>query len=117
MLLMSDDLAGRLDEKIINEVIDEDLTLQIVLGDESLKFGVLSVTLNDRQASLTFKTQGSLAFELMTRPQHVTCHLLCNGRARSFKLQDHTVTWDNAEGKQLCTIITSLDSARGVTNE
>lgn len=117
MILMSDDLAGRLDESIVNDDISDELTLQIKLDNLSYKFGVLSASICEDSISLTFKTSGSTAFDLMSRRQEVVCYLLCGSKVIDFPLTKPTVTWDNTEGKQLCTIVTILDSARGVTNE
>lgn len=124
MILMSEGLADR----VILDHIEEDsadsnqqsstsdnlqldeqkANVQFSVGNEIIRCAVKKLTLSTDSIVITFVSVPSLPLRLRENIP-VRCILRCGSHVLDFDLQSFDVTWDNMEGKQLCTIISKIE--------
>lgn len=123
MLLMSEGLADRVildhEEDMIDDQVQEskdtsDLLseqkaiVQFNINNEIVRCPVKKMTLSSDSISTTFVAVPSLALRLRENAP-VRCILSCGSYQLDFDLRTFDATWDNMEGKQLCTIISKIE--------
>ena len=124
MILMSESLTDRVilehdeeDNVSGNEQISEGdnlhlneqkATVQFSIGNEIIRCAVKKMTLSTDNITITFVAVPSLPLRLRENVP-VRCILSCGSHVLDFDLQSFDVTWDNMEGKQLCTIISKIE--------
>lgn len=123
MLLMSESLANRvnldqeedeIDEK--DQAIKDESTqlseqkaiVQFNIGNEVIRCPVKKMTLSADSITTTFVAVPSLPLRLRENAP-VRCILACGSYLLDFDLRSFDATWDNMEGKQLCTIISKIE--------
>jgi hypothetical protein len=123
MLLMSEGLADRVildheeDERAEKDQENSDMPdqlneqkaiIQFNIGNEIVRCPVKKMTLSNDSISTTFVAVPSLPLRLRENAP-VRCILSCGSYLLDFDLHTFDATWDNMEGKQLCTIISKIE--------
>lgn len=123
MLLMSEGLADRIildqDEDVHDAKDQENIdvpdqlreqkaVIQFNIGSEIVRCPVKKMTLSNNSISTTFVAVPSLPLRLRESAP-VRCILTCGSYLLDFDLRTFDATWDNMEGKQLCTIISKIE--------
>lgn len=124
MILMSESLTDRVilehieeeasgsiqqDSEVDNLHLNEQkAAVQFAIGNEIVRCAVKKMTLSTDSISITFVTVPSLPLRLRENVP-VRCILSCGTHVLDFDLQSFDATWDNMEGKQLCTIISKIE--------
>jgi len=122
MILMSEGLADRVileheeDDVETTQSADEQMPhlqdqkaqVQFIIDNDVISCAVRKMTLSADSISITFVSVPSLPLRLRESAP-VRCILSCGKHILDFDLRIFDATWDNMEGKQLCTIISKIE--------
>lgn len=123
MILMSEGLADRVileheeddyvekdqeNSAMPDQLNEQKAIIQFNVGNEIVRCPVKKMTLSNDSISTTFVAVPSLPLRLRENAP-VRCILSCGSYLLDFDLQTFDATWDNIEGKQLCTIINKIE--------
>lgn len=114
MLLMSDDLLSRV---TVPQVSDLDTDVDAAHAEAVIVFKCIDdvitcpikrFCISKDKIEVSFTSLPSLVLMLRDMADTTICRLTSGGRVLEFTLQNFTVTWDDTEGKQLCTIVSLM---------
>lgn len=122
MILMSESLTDRVileheedgadtaapDISQLSDLHDQKAHVQFSIGNDVIDCAVRKMTLSADSISITFVSVPSLPLRLRECAP-VRCILSCGKHILDFDLRIFDATWDNMEGKQLCTIISKIE--------
>lgn len=91
-----------------DQLNEQKAIIQFNVGNEIVRCPVKKMTLSNDSISTTFVAVPSLPLRLRENAP-VRCILSCGSYLLDFDLQTFDATWDNIEGKQLCTIINKIE--------
>jgi hypothetical protein len=114
MLLMSDDLSDRIvlthdeeDDGQVTTVTTADVTFY--LDGSHISIPLKKMCLATDEITLSFTAVPALPIMLHQNEGPVKCVVTAGHHVLDFDLKNCAVTWDNTEGKQLCTIVNRLE--------
>ncbi len=123
MILMSESLTDRVILEHVESEIDDQIqdiddhnphlsdqsaSVQFEIDDEIVRCAVKKMSLSSDAICITFVSVPSLPLRLRASVP-VRCILACGSHILDFDLRSFETTWDNMEGKQLCTIISKIE--------
>ena len=122
MILMSESLTDRIDleqdedaveatqpaDERLPQLQDQKAYVQFCISGEVISCSVRKMSLASDRVSITFVSVPSLPLRLREHAP-VSCILSCGTHVLDFDLHSFEATWDNMEGKQLCTIISKIE--------
>jgi hypothetical protein len=113
MLLMSDDLTDRIvlshddEERPTSDASTSDVTFH--LSGANITAPLKKLTLTADEITLSFTSVPAFPIMLHQQTVAVKCVIAAGHYMLDFNLKNYTVSWDNTEGKQLCTIVNRLE--------
>lgn len=114
MLLMSDDLTDRIilahdedDDGQVDTITSVDVTFH--LDGSQITIPLKKMSFSTDEITLSFTAVPALPVMLHQHVGAVKCVVTAGHHTLDFDLKNCAVTWDNTEGKQLCTIVNRLE--------
>ncbi len=114
MLLMSDDLSDRIvlthDSEDDGQVTtSSNASVTFHLEGSHIAIPLKKMILASDEITLSFTAVPALPIMLHQHEGAVKCVVTAGHHMLDFDLKNCAVTWDNTEGKQLCTIVNRLE--------